>query len=42
MYGEVANALLQAHLGGIRARKTDVDLLTSLTEHLAEIWQQPE
>jgi GH15 family glucan-1,4-alpha-glucosidase len=42
VYGEVADALLHAHTGGIQARQTDIDLLTALTEHLATIWEQPD
>ena len=42
VYGEVADALLHAHTGGIQARQTDMDLLTALTEHLATIWEQPD
>jgi GH15 family glucan-1,4-alpha-glucosidase len=42
VYGEVASALYQAHVGGIRAPKIDFDLLTALTEHLAQIWPQPD
>ena len=42
VYGEVADALLHAHLGGIPWSRTDLDLQCSLTAHLAQIWQQPD
>ncbi len=42
VYGEVADALLHAHLGGIPPSETDMALQTSLTDHLATIWQQPD
>ncbi len=42
VYGELADALLHAYLGGIRSTQTDVGLQTALTDHLAKIWQQPD
>jgi len=42
VYGEVADALLHAHLGGIPPSPTDSALLQALTDHLATIWQQPD
>ncbi len=42
VYGEVADALLHAHLGGIPLDPTDFALQQSLTDHLAKIWQQPD
>ena len=42
VYGEVADALLHAELAGLPSRKTDLDLQTCLTEHLAKIWQEPD
>ena len=42
VYGELADALLHAYLGGIRSTFEDVGLQTALTNHLADIWQQPD
>ncbi|MGB7556343.1 MAG: glycoside hydrolase family 15 protein [Candidatus Korobacteraceae bacterium] len=42
VYGEVADALLHAHLGGIPPSETDLALQTALTDHLATIWEQPD
>ncbi len=42
VYGEVADALLHAELGGIKAQKHDLDLLSALAHHLSHIWQQPD
>ena len=42
VYGEVADVLLHAHLGGISLRDTDSALLTTLTDHLITIWEQPD
>jgi GH15 family glucan-1,4-alpha-glucosidase len=42
LYGEVADALLHAHLGGIAADSFDFSLQETLTDHLATIWQQPD
>ena len=42
VYGEVADALFHAELGGLPSRKTDIDLQDALTDHLANIWQQPD
>ncbi|HTZ89675.1 MAG TPA: glycoside hydrolase family 15 protein [Alloacidobacterium sp.] len=42
VYGEVADALLHAHLGGMKPQQEDLDLLRELTEHLCGIWQQPD
>ncbi len=42
VYGEVADALLHAHLGGMKPQKSDLDLLSALTHHLSDIWQLPD
>ena len=42
VYGEVADALLHAHFGGIQARPKDHGLLRALTEHLENIWHHPD
>jgi len=42
VYGEVADAMLHAHLAGIRPSDDDISLHTALNEHLAEIWKQPD
>ena len=42
VYGELADALLHAHLGGMKPQKPDLDLLSALTHHLSDIWQQPD
>ncbi len=42
VYGEVADALLHAHLGGIAPDPYDFGLQEILTDHLAEIWEQPD
>jgi GH15 family glucan-1,4-alpha-glucosidase len=42
VFGEIADALLHAHLGGISATRADFDLQQALTDHLAGIWQQPD
>ena len=42
VYGEVADALLHAHIGGMRPQKPDLDLLSALTHHLSDIWQKPD
>ena len=42
VYGEVADALLQAHLGGIKPREGDLELLAIMTDHLTSIWQQAD
>jgi GH15 family glucan-1,4-alpha-glucosidase len=42
VYGEVADALLHAHLGKISANATDAGLQQSLTDHLVQIWEQPD
>ena len=42
VYGEVADAMLHAHLGGIPRNEIDVALHIALNEHLATIWQQPD
>ena len=42
VYGELADALLHAYLGGIRSTRQDVGLQTALTDHLAKIWQEPD
>lgn len=42
VYGEVADALLHSYLGGIPATETALALHRALTDHLAEIWEQPD
>ncbi|MGH9681527.1 MAG: glycoside hydrolase family 15 protein, partial [Candidatus Acidiferrales bacterium] len=42
VFGEIADALLHAHLGGISATRADFALQQALTDHLAGIWQQPD
>ncbi len=42
VYGEVADALLHGHLGGIAPTPTAFALQRSLTDHLATIWNQPD
>ena len=42
VYGELADALLHAQLGGLRSTQEDVGLLTALTEHLATVWNTPD
>jgi GH15 family glucan-1,4-alpha-glucosidase len=42
VYGEVADALLHGHLGGISPTATAFGLRRSLTNHLATIWDQPD
>lgn len=42
VYGEIADALLRAHLGGIPPSNTDSALLATLTDHLMTIWEQPD
>jgi GH15 family glucan-1,4-alpha-glucosidase len=42
VYGEVADALLHAYLGGIPPADTDMALQVALTNHLETIWQQPD
>ena len=42
VYGEVADAMLHAHLSGIPPSEDDINLHTALNEHLAEIWEQPD
>jgi GH15 family glucan-1,4-alpha-glucosidase len=42
VYGEVADALLHAHLGGIPLGETDLALQQALTDHLTTIWEQPD
>ena len=42
VYGEVADALLHAHLGGMKLKREHLDLLSALTNHLTEIWQLPD
>ncbi len=42
VYGEVADALLHAHIGGMKPQKSDLDLLSALTHHLSDIWQLPD
>jgi GH15 family glucan-1,4-alpha-glucosidase len=42
VYGEVADALLHAHLAGIPVDRFDFELQETLTDHLATIWRQPD
>ncbi len=42
VYGEVADALLHCHLGGIPPTETGFALQRSMTNHLATIWDQPD
>ena len=42
VFGEVADALLHAHLGGIQPTETGIALQRSLTNHLATIWNKPD
>ena len=42
VYGELADALLHAYLGGIRSTQEDIGLQTALTNHLASIWDKPD
>ena len=41
-YGEVNDAMFQAHLAGMPPTQDDVDLHHALNEHLATIWDQPD
>jgi GH15 family glucan-1,4-alpha-glucosidase len=42
VYGEVADALLHADLGGMKPQKPDLELLSALTHHLSGIWNKPD
>ncbi len=42
VYGEVTDALLHGHLGGIPFNSTDLSLQAALVDHLATIWNQPD
>ena len=42
VFGELADALLHAYIGGIRSTQQDVGLQTALTDHLAKIWKDPD
>src|SRR5215469_13809128 len=42
VYGEVSDALLHGHLGGIPLNSVDLSLQTALVDHLATIWDQPD
>jgi GH15 family glucan-1,4-alpha-glucosidase len=42
VYGEVADALLHAHLGGMPTGEIDTSLQDALAGHLAGIWNQPD
>jgi GH15 family glucan-1,4-alpha-glucosidase len=42
VYGEVADAMLQAHLNGMPPTDDDAALHRALNEHLATIWEQPD
>jgi GH15 family glucan-1,4-alpha-glucosidase len=42
VYGEVADALLHAELGGLPSRRTDLDLQDCMAEHLERIWKEPD
>jgi GH15 family glucan-1,4-alpha-glucosidase len=42
VYGEVNDALLHAHLGGIPPEETALALQRALTDHVATVWEQPD
>jgi GH15 family glucan-1,4-alpha-glucosidase len=42
VYGELADAVLHAHLAGIPPTETGIALQRSLTDHLATIWNLPD
>ena len=42
VYGEVNDAMLHAHLGGIAPSDDEVNLHTALNAHLEQIWQKPD
>ena len=42
VYGEVADALLHGHLGGMPAPETSFSLQRALTNHLATCWNLPD
>jgi len=42
VYGEVADAMLHAHMSGMRPHKPDLDMLSAMTHHLSHIWQLPD
>ena len=42
VFGELADALLHAHMAGLPRDSTAFSLQRSLTNHLAKIWQQPD
>ena len=42
VYGEVNDALLHAHLGGIPPDETALALQRALTDHVATVWEQPD
>jgi len=42
VYGEVADAFLHAYLGGIPSNESTFALQRALTDHLVNIWNQPD
>ncbi len=42
VYGEVADALLHAQIGGIPPSETELSLRIALTDHLTKVWNQPD
>lgn len=42
VYGEVADALHHARLGGLNSETTDWPVQRALTAHVAKIWRQPD
>ena len=42
VYGEVADALLHAHLAGMSMDRTHFALQRALADHLARIWREPD
>jgi GH15 family glucan-1,4-alpha-glucosidase len=42
VYGEVADALLHAEMGGLPSRKTDLDLLVCMLDRLSKTWREPD
>jgi GH15 family glucan-1,4-alpha-glucosidase len=42
VFGEVMDALLQAHRGGLDSREADLAFQRAMLDHLTSIWQQPD
>jgi len=42
VYGEVTNALYNAHCGGLRETHAEEDLQIALLDHLERIWRKPD